>query len=109
MSMTTEHPLIKELRGIRRVVINDCHGGFGLSDEAIARYMELAGHTEKDYAHRDIPRDDPYLVQVIKELGDRANSAYAKLKIVEIPADVSWHIGEYDGSEWVAEDHRTWS
>jgi hypothetical protein len=27
---------------------------------------------------------------------------------VEIPGDVSWHIGEYDGVEWVAEDHRTW-
>jgi hypothetical protein len=38
-----------------------------------------------------------------------ANGAHANLKIVEIPGDVSWHIGEYDGNEWVAEDHRSWS
>jgi hypothetical protein len=109
MDMNTEHPLIKELRGVRRVVINDCHGGFGLSEDAITRYMELTGQIERDFHHRDIPRDDPYLVQVVRELGDLASGCHAKLKIVEIPGDVSWHIAEYDGSEWVAEDHRTWS
>jgi hypothetical protein len=109
MDMNTEHPLIKELRGVRRVVINDCHGGFGLSEDAITRYMELTGQIERDFHHRDIPRDDHYLVQVVRELGDLASGRHAKLKIVEIPGDVSWHIAEYDGSEWVAEDHRTWS
>lgn len=109
MAMTEEHPLIKELRGVRRVVINECYGGFGLSDEAVEKYMALSGQTEKDFAHRDIPRDDPYLVQVVRELGEKANGSHAKLKIVEIPGDVSWHIAEYDGNEWVAEDHRTWN
>ena len=33
----------------------------------------------------------------------------AKLKIVEIPDDVEWIIEEYDGKEWIAEDHRRWS
>lgn len=107
--MTNEHQLIKELRGVTRVVINDCHGGFGLSDDAIARYMVLTGQTEQDFAHRDMDRDDPYLVQVVSEMGAAANTRYSKLKIVEVPGDVSWHIAEYDGSEWVAEDHRTWS
>ena len=31
-----------------------------------------------------------------------------RLGTVEIPADVEWEIGEYDGLEWVAEKHRTW-
>ncbi len=104
-----EHPLIKELRGVSRIVINECHGGFNLSEAGIARYMELTGQTERDFAHRDIPRDDPYLVQVVRELGIKASGSCAKLKIVEVPGDVSWHIAEYDGMEWVAEDHRTWS
>jgi hypothetical protein len=107
--MNDKERFIQELKGLQRIVINDCHGGFGLSDEAINRYLELTGHTERDFAHRDIVRDDPYLVQVVKELGDAANGRYAKLKIVEVPAGVSWHVAEYDGSEWVAEDHRTWS
>jgi hypothetical protein len=42
-------------------------------------------------------------------MGTNANGMYSKLKIVEIPGDVDWEIGEYDGNEWVAEKHRTWS
>ena len=107
--MSEEHPLIKELRGVRRIVINDCYGGFGLSYEAVDMYKEMAGLTENDFRHKDIDRDDPYLIEVVKRLGAKANGPHASLKIVEIPADVSWHIAEYDGNEWVAEDHRTWS
>ena len=98
--------LLEELRGIRRVVINKCHGGFGLSTKALNRYSELSGQDSFD--DRDIPRDDPYLVQIIHELGEDADGRYAELKIVEIPANVDWFIEEYDGREWVAEKHRIW-
>jgi len=57
---------------------------------------------------RHIERTDPLLIQVIKELGKRANGVAAKLKIVNVPDNVKWTIEEYDGSEWVAEEHRTW-
>lgn len=58
----------------------------------------------------DVPRDDPYLVKVVEELGSKAaSSGHAELKIVDIPADVDWEINEYDGKEWIAEKHRTWS
>jgi hypothetical protein len=107
--MTNEHPLIKELKGVRRVVINDCYGGFGLSDVAVAMYKEMTGITSEDFYDRNLERDDPYLVDIVKKLGSKANGSHSNLKIVEIPADVAWHIGEYDGNEWVAEDHRTWS
>lgn len=56
-----------------------------------------------------ITRNDPALVQVVEELGDAASDAFSKFKIVEIPDDVNWTIKEYDGIEWVAEVHRTWS
>lgn len=100
---------IKELRGIRRVVINDCYGGFGLSADALEKYKQLTGIDDDCFFAREIDRDDPYLVKIVKEMGELANGPCANLKIVEIPADVKWHIAEYDGSEWVAEDHRTWS
>lgn len=58
---------------------------------------------------RDIPRDSELLVQVVEELGDEANGKFASLKVVTIPDDVEWEIHEYDGREWVAEKHRTWS
>ena len=53
-------------------------------------------------------RSDVDLVAVVQELGSAANGDHAKLVIVEIPDDVKWHISEYDGMEWVAENHRTW-
>ena len=100
--------LIEELKGIRRIVINDCYGGFGLSDKATKRYKELAGIEDPEFYDRSIPRDDPYLVKIVREMGSAANGRCANLKIVEVPADVNWIIEEYDGVEWVAEVHRTW-
>jgi hypothetical protein len=38
-----------------------------------------------------------------------ANGLHANLKIVEIPGDIEWLVQEYDGAEWIAEKHRTWS
>jgi len=95
-------------KSIRRVVINKCHGGFGLSDAATARYKLLAGITDPDWYYNDIERDDPMLVQVVVELGELANDRCSELQIVEIPADVQWGIAEYDGYEHIAEKHRTW-
>jgi hypothetical protein len=57
----------------------------------------------------DLDRTDPDLVAVVQELGKEAEGSCAELKIVEIPDDVEWQIEEYDGSEWVAEKHRTWA
>jgi len=117
-----------------KIAINTSYGGFGLSDAAIVRLAELKGveiklvHTaiseligehvfyrEGDdpdtcdpFAY-DLARDDPHLVQVIEELGHAAGGSFASLKVVEIPDDVIWDINEYDGSEWIAEQHRTWS
>lgn len=150
------HTLLKHLRGVQHIVINDCHGGFGLSAMAIGRYhdimnqpvwietnrmcslvktvwlvppdqrVELPGSKEwqtmtdqeklnyndrynnQVWSDRDLVRDDPVLIQVVRELGTKANAPVAKLKIVEIPASVEWQIEEYDGKEWVAERHRTW-
>lgn len=60
------------------------------------------------YGGRDIPRYHPELVRVVKELGKKANGPCADLRIVNIPKGVQWHIHEYDGREYVAENHRTW-
>jgi hypothetical protein len=90
-----------------QIVINVCHGGFGLSEQAQNRYRELAGIPLAEYRW-EIARDDPHLVATVLELGTAANGKYAELKVVTIPDDVEWFIEEYDGCEWVAEAHRTW-
>lgn len=58
--------------------------------------------------HRNIERNDAKLIQVVEELGQKASARCSELVIVEIPDDVKWQIEEYDGQEWVAEEHRTW-
>jgi len=60
------------------------------------------------FSDSDIERDDPILIQVVEELGEKANGMCASLKIVEIPDDVDWEISEYDGNEHVAQKHQTW-
>jgi len=87
---------------MRKIVINACFGGFSLSDKA---YKQLG----LESSHADIARDNPDLVEVVEELGQQSWGMCAELQVVEIPDDVKWHIHEYDGSEYVAEDHRTWS
>ena len=91
-----------------KVVINACHGGFGISAVAESKYRELAGITDPDLHSHDIPRDDEHLIAVVELMGTEVNTRFSKLKIVEIPDDVNWCIEEYDGLEWVAERHRTW-
>ena len=103
-----------------KVVINDCYGGFGLSDEAKEMYAQRKGIElmpvdsrwqglmGKWYEPEGITRNDACLIAVIEELKEKANDRCASLKIIEIPDDVEYVIEEYDGNEWVAEEHRTW-
>jgi hypothetical protein len=41
--MSEVEKFIDQLRGLQYIVINDCYGGFGLSDRAILEYKKLAG------------------------------------------------------------------
>ena len=122
--------LIEHLRGYRDVVINTQHGGFGLSRDAQIAWLErsqtvysLAARDDrhsterygplimvkgKHWYDKDIARDDPVLVALVRELGPAVNGEHARLKVVRIPADVDWQIEDYDGKEWISEPHRTW-
>lgn len=92
-----------------KVVINTCYGGFGLSKEAKDLYKQKKNINIDHFHSADIPRNDPLLIEIVELLGSKANGEYAKLKIVTIPDNIQWQIEEYDGTEWVAEKHRTWN
>jgi hypothetical protein len=90
-----------------KIVINTRHGGFGLSKEALALFNERSGAVVTyDF---NIVRNDPILVEIVEQLGEAAYGDFAKLKVVDIPDDVQWTVGEYNGAEWIAEKHRTWN
>lgn len=102
-----------------KIVINTCYGGFGLSKVALESYASRKGlqlgkwnQTFGYYegiSDREIDRNDKDLVEIVESLGKLASGSCAELKVVEIPNGVEWSIHEYDGVEWVAEKHRTWS
>ena len=95
---------------ITKKVWAECYPGEELTPE---KAFVVHYHTEETrgdgsyFSERDILRDDPVLVALVKE-GD-ISGGHAKLKIVEVPDGVEWVIEEYDGMEWVAEKHETWS
>lgn len=120
-----------------KIVYNKCYGGFGLSRKAVERYFELKGwelrvinengweyyvrkHSgEYFYAH-ELERDDPVLVRVVEEFGDKADyydpgsdydpgSGTTSLAIRELPSGTRYYIHEYDGYETVVtEDEFVW-
>ena len=115
--------------GTIKVAINRDYGGFGLSNEAFEMLIDKKGipyiidgttcngdfeFINQDTGERLYPwefyedRTDKDLIDVIEELGNKANSWISSLKVIEIPDNVEWEIGYYDGKEWVAEVHRTW-
>lgn len=103
---------------MNKVVINNCYGGFELSNEAWDWMIEHG--VGKGYYHEnpnynpeggifsrckyylsyepELPRHHPLLVQCVEELKDKANGPCAKLTIVEIPGN-EYLIDEYDGLE----------
>lgn len=132
----------------KKVVINTCFGGFGLSEAAYEKLIEwgvpVRGYVEQQRdpatglylpekandgeviydntlsakpmpsfgryweTWTDTAREHPLIVRVVEELGEAASGTCSRLAIVEVPADVAYEIGEYDGREHIAETHRTW-
>ncbi len=138
-----------------KIIINTCFGGFGLSEVAYERLIELGipvqayveQERDEDGLYKPQPKNDgrvifdrnlaespdklndsmrtlcgrywtswndndtrvdPLVIQVVEELGDKANGRCASLEIIEIPDGIEWEISEYDGIEHVAETHRRW-
>lgn len=103
-----------------KIVFNARYGGFSLSRKAVELARELSGNpnwggpciigdkyddrfiVERDYGYiQDIPRTDPFLVQVVEQLGEAANGMHARLRIADVPAGTKYIIKEYDGNESV--------
>jgi len=105
-----------------KILLNDQHGGFGVSNEALRLLYSRNGKTlrtqmsewgeeelydgdEKVY-YFDVDRTDPILIEIFEEIGSlRASGPHATLRLVELPDFCEFSIGEYDGLEWV---DQTW-
>ena len=61
-----------------------------------------------NFYDNDLERTDLNLVSVVESLGKEANGSHASLSIIDVPDGVKWTIEEYNGSEHIAEEHKTW-
>lgn len=57
---------------------------------------------------REEHREDPVLIEVVEELGEKANGRFGYLKVVEIPDDLDYVIDEYDGIETLHQKVEEW-
>jgi hypothetical protein len=70
---------------------------FAMSMDERTAYNEAT--SEQTWYYMNVSRHDPALIQVVEELGKKANGDFANLQIDEVRG--SYRIDEYDGSERV--------
>ena len=102
-----------------KIAYNTCYGGFGVSKAAVLRGRELSKNPlwgglclkgdvspngeellidySGSFEHNQ--RNDPILIQVIEELGDKANGSCAEIVIEEVDEGSLYLIDEHDGKE----------
>lgn len=68
-----------------------------MSEAGKELYKQLSGQEFQNY---DAVRHDPFLVQVVEQLGEKANGRHAKLAIHNITSN-KYKIDEYNGAESV--------
>lgn len=95
-----------------QVLINGCHGGYGLSEAAGRRLQELGVEVGfiKDgdwvWVNADVERHDPRLIQAFEELGEKMGTTCSELHTVEVKGNL-YRIEQYDGMEWVVTPSQT--
>jgi len=76
-----------------KIVINNCYGGFGLSNEC----LEYVGNMQcKNY------RTNAKLIDYIEKYGSKkASNQLSELIVAEIPSGTYYRITDYDGAEGI--------
>jgi hypothetical protein len=97
------------------ILLNGAYGGFDISKEAVAKYNEKLKEINPE--HRDLRAGDyrlhayehrmnPILINIVKELGDKANGKFCKIYIETFNSELKNYIRihEYDGQESIYAD-----
>lgn len=88
------------------VLLNDCYGGWQISNKANKLYaLRKTTNDSNNYIRK---RSDPILVQIYKELGDEFDGGeHSKTNIEKIPKKYEKYyiISEYDGLESIEIDY----
>lgn len=97
--------MISEKEEEIEVLLNDCYGGWRISNKARKLYELRRTNDSNNYIRK---RSDPILVQIYKELGDEFDGGeHSKTGIEKIPKKYEKYyiISEYDGLESIEIDY----
>jgi len=100
---------------MQKIVINVGKGPFSLSGKAFVEYIRCrdelgldtgASGSLPDYIIIDdlksiIRRDDPFLIEIVEEMGKDANGFNSDLQIIELPDGVNWEIRDIHKHEHI--------
>lgn len=94
----------------KEFLINNIHGGFGYSQAAVDEYNKRMLELDPTFTiirsqcpdYQDIPRDNPIMIQIMKDAGINVNDKWASLQIISIPEKyyIAVEIENYEGFEW---------
>ena len=73
-------------------------------DEVLEDKMDWSKNLRLNYEYRN----DPILIEVVEELGEKASGPYSDLVVVDITDNMDYVIDDYDGIETLHEKVRTW-
>lgn len=93
----------------KEYLYNKCYGGYGISEKAYMLYCERKGIEPRirNYcSYQPGKRDDPVLVQIVKELGKEANGKHAQIGIDLVYEEYGVGMHEYDGIEDVGPSYQ---
>lgn len=94
-----------ELKGLRFYVWrepgfqSDMFNHYFTADPSGMKKIDNEFYGKYSLYDNEIDRTDPALVQVVEELGDKANGMCAELEVRELPKGTLYRINEYDGYE----------
>jgi hypothetical protein len=90
-----------------KIVLNKCRGDCVPSEEAMKLVCERAG---REISVDDLDQMDPVFVQVVEELGNRANGQNTEMYVETIPTDHArfwaWRVQEEAGVKILVLDNR---
>lgn len=90
-----------------KVVINVRYGGFTIFEEALSE-LGLTYDQYLEVRDKINFRSSETLIKFVEETNKSTVPRFSELRVVEVPDGIPCHIEEYDGREWIAEDHQTW-
>lgn len=90
-----------------RIAFKEWQNRTGKNEEEYRKMVKI--YDKYTIYARDIERDDPALVQMVENLGEKASDSCSRLVIEEIEKGTLYRIEEYDGLESIeTKDSYTW-